>query len=231
MDNSLFKESYDIGYVYEPFCAGDPVVPEENTKLFDSINEMWFVWFCQELLSAGYLEEVWLYPVKFSLAEKTSFSYLKHLKTKTKIKSRSLVGCHVYTPDFMLVWSVKAMGIFYSPWKELFAYDPSIPFLAESFKVKGRTKTVSFVEVKAAHSRYNMDKYFFMNQKWTLQRFNVFVNLVRLSNKAKSFFDAVFTPQRFLLTDVTKNPRTLHYKPKTLSDFVESLNALKEKSL
>jgi len=223
MDRDLIKWACSVSYVAPRRLWGvgedRDLVPEKNVDLFDSMEEMMFVWFCQELLSKGYLKVVYLFPITFALSNKQSYTCLKPLKTKVKEVTRGLTGGHVYTPDFLLVWSEKSEGIFYHNLKVASEYKQS-PFLAQSFEVKGAEETVSLVEIKPSFTKYNMDKLFYMNQKWLLQRFDLYTNLVRISNKEGSFFDRVFTPERYKLTDAGHRPRKLYYKPKSLEDFM-----------
>ena len=66
-------------------------------KDFDSKEEMYFSWYLDELVDAGYARNYDLHPREFILTNKQTVQVEKHLKTKVKIIEKTF-----YNPMFIL---------------------------------------------------------------------------------------------------------------------------------
>ena len=183
----------------------------------DSPEELWMSFWLDEVFKAGYIASFQHHPEAYLLAPAFSYKYDKHLKTRTKELESNLLSPHLYSPDFLVNWNKTARGIFWNSILDRVQLK-NIPFVAQETE-DGNNDYYSIVEVKAGFSMYNMGREFSINQKWMMQRFGVYVNKTIISNK-KGLFKDTFTPEKYLLTDKSKQNRKLHFKPRTIEEFI-----------
>jgi len=184
---------------------------------FDSPEELWFRWWIDEVVEAGYIYSYHYHPEPYLLAPAFSYKYDKHLKTKTKILESNLLAPHIYTPDYRIDWHKNAEGIFYNSIRDRVNLK-SIPFVAQETE-DGYNSYYSIVEIKAYFSKFHAVKEFSINQKWIMQKHGVYVHKIIISN-IKGLFKYTFCPGKYLLTDKAKKNRTLHFEPRTLEEYI-----------
>lgn len=193
---------------------------KEKSHGFDSDEELYFSWYCEELKQSGIITEYIYQPESYVLSEPIKVEYEKPLKTKSKTVSVTIMQGHSYTADFKLVWSDDVRGVFFEPFT---SYIKNAPFIANQDQFG---KWYSVADVKPFFDKNNMTRAFIINQKWLMQKFNVFCQKIILINKnlnSRDFlFNTTFTPERFKLTTVSKKPRKIAWSPKTLSEFVDA---------
>ena len=78
---------------------------------------------------------------------------------------------------------------------------------------------ISIVETKGEFDRSNMTRLAVNNIKFLYEKYNIYVNLI----KVPAIFKKTFTPDRYLLTDKTMKARTIKYEPRTLSKFINKV--------
>lgn len=169
---------------------------------YDSDEEIYFAFWCDELLEHGYLKK-WMRNRKtYTLTEGLNHHWVKETVLKTKIKVedkvQKLLLDSCYTPDFVLYWTAKAKNVFF---QSLTGHHNQItaPFIAKKTKDAPATWK-SVVEVKPDFDRFNMTRAFVMNQKFMWYKWKIFVSLVEY----KDLFSKTFTPQRYLKTKTGK---------------------------
>ena len=178
---------------------------------YRSKEEIYFLWWLDELKEAGFIHKYYYEPRSYILSEKEMRKTVKQLKTKEKIEERELLKKHEYTPDFVIIWSVSA----------------DLPFLTllESMDLFSQggiycqrqgVDFQSFIDVKGTFNQRRGDQEFSLNRKWMYQRYKIFVNKVVPSK----LFERTFTPDRYLYTDSGNGFRKLKYKPKTLEGVI-----------
>jgi len=182
----------------------------------DSPEELWFRFWIDEVVEAGYIYSYHYHPEPYLLAPAFSYKYDKHLKTRTKELESNLLSPHIYSPDFLVNWHKSARGFFFLSISDQLNLK-SVPFVAQETE-DGNNDYYSIVEIKAGFSKFHAGREFSINQKWMLQRFGVYVNKTIISNKTGLFKDT-FCPEKFLLTDKAKQNRKLHFKSRTLEEF------------
>lgn len=187
--------------------------------MFDSDEEKYFSWYLDELLQAGFIKSYGHHTEKFMLSPPAGVVMVKKLKTKEKRVSKTLLRGHEYTPDFMIRWNPKALDIFYSP---LIDCNPNPFFLASSTFDSVFGCDIGFVEIKAVFSKYNMGREFSINQKWLYAQEGIYVQKVIPTGKSTCLFAKTFTPEKYLLTEKTHKPRKLKWKPRTLTEYLET---------
>ena len=191
-------------------------------KQADSKEEVYFSWWLDELLEAGYIAAHAYHPTTYDLSPNQEYSVNVHLKTKTNVEEKTLLQPHTYTPDFSIVWNPKAYGIFFYSLADGFNIK-KIPLVA---KLHGNMYDETVIDIKPPQSKWGKSymEVFSINQKWTYEKHGVYVQKVVVvgakSKKTKKvttgLFPTTFTPERYLMTDTAIKPRKLHYKPKTL---------------
>lgn len=180
-----------------------------RTDGFDSDEEMYFSWYLDELVEAGYVESYHKIRVGYVLSEKLVNQYVKPMKrVENKKKDQTIINGHEYTPDFVIRWAKKALGVFA---QRLGDGDKHIaPFMVQGYYDK------SVVEIKADFDMNNMTRLVTLNIKWVLQRYNLIISLT----KVPSIFRKTFTPKKYLVTNKTGKPRKIKFEVKTLEEFI-----------
>ncbi len=186
---------------------------------FDSKEEMYFQWWIDDLVSAGYIDEVVYQPEPFITSDKITYTFKKQLKTKTKIIEKVLSGERRYTPDYKIYWTDKAKGLIYKEIDHQPIDNPNAIFWASS----DDQGFFTIIEVKGGYDQGNMTRLARINIDLVHNRYGQYIELVRVSNSKNSFFDKTFTPSRFIFTDAKKARRKLKYEPKSLNEFIKAL--------
>ena len=197
-------------------------------KLYNPTQEQWFDIWCQELLDAGYLDEVVKHPdvPTFQLFEGYSRPYAK--------KKNTIMQPTTYTPDRILKWNDKANGIFFVPfgadnsrWDECYFnahHEIHGGFYYNIIEVKGPTGNQAAYGTK-----------FMFTQKWLWQNSSQYVQKVMLSpikplkNNLQYLWATTFTPRRYLMTDKLTKKRTIpnrngipNWSVRSLEEFLKS---------
>lgn len=187
-----------------------PFLIEEE---LDSNEELYYAWWLSELCDAGFVSAVITQPEGFELHPGFCHTFIKKMKTKDKIQEETIIKPSVYTTDFYVKWTEKAVGVFIN----LLDTDDKImkgqsPLLDICNKELG-----SFTEVKPKFDQNNMTRLARTNIKWVQDKHGIFVNLVIPCK----LFKKTFTPERYLTTNLSGKPRKLDYKPRTLKEYLD----------
>jgi len=161
---------------------------------YDSKEEIYFLWYLDELQAAGYINFYRYQPEPFSLFPPVKYNWIKQLKTKKKEMTTTLLRAHSYQADFAIYWVKKAKDIFFN-----FNKITDAPFIEKYY--------VSFIDVKPAHDMQNMTRLFHINQKWVHQRHGVYVQKI----VPQELFKSTFTPERYRYTDKSLKPRKIDF--------------------
>lgn len=194
---------------------------EYNGIQFDSEEERLFYIYCEELKQEGFIKEFSYHTDSFTLSEKVTYSWKKHLKTKTKDMESTLLQPHVYTPDFNIIWEPKAYGIFYCYTDDQYKFG-NIPFINN---VDNNGDDIgSFIEVKPSFDMNNMTRLFTINQKWMYQEYLIYIQKVIPIGKKTCLFATTFVPQEAMLTPKTRRPKKYKFEVKSLNNFLGGLD-------
>lgn len=177
----------------------------------DSNGEVYFSWYLDELIEAGYVRDYDTQPEKYQLTESVKCSSIKQMKTKEKLVEATLLQPHHYTSDFNTFWNPIAENVFVRPRHDAPVKD--CPFFISKDPWLG-----TVVEIKPVFDQNNMGRLFRINQKWVLDMYDVYIQEV----KTTKLFEKTFTPQRYLLTDGGGQARRLKYKPVTLQEYIKN---------
>ena len=188
-----------------------------NGIAVDSQEEIMMLMWLEELIEAGYvekLERAETYPLSERLERE--YTVEQQLKTKAKIvtKKEILLEEHVYTPEFKVKWSEKALHVFIDYVGNPFKVHKSLL----RFTARGELLT-TLIEVKPEFDQNSMERLFKINQKWVWDKHKLYVNLV----KPLKLFEKTFVPKKYLLTPTGK-PRVIHIPIRCLEDYLKTFD-------
>lgn len=191
-------------------------------KEFGSWEEIYFYWWMKELQVHGYIQDIVLQPKSFELSGQVKVPYVKPMKrVADKHLEHLLLDSHEYTTDAQIIWNYTAVGLFTFGLNQA----TSRPHTKEEVKLipaneDGATGTLySFIEVKPKFNMHNMIREAKINQKWVMEKYNRFVDII----VPEKLFKRTFTPERYLVTNISMKARKLDYDPITLSEFKKKM--------
>ena len=226
----------------KPFKMRKVTVTKENP------HEMYFKWYCEELISYGYLERVDREPEFLSVFPKQMHRVEKHYKSKENGSDViTMLQATNYTYDYRLVWAPKAKFLFeetFDPQGQ-FVFGKPI-FVSHVVLLEGELRTVSYVDVKPHVSAAqfgggkNASYYTFpLIQKYLFLAHKIYINKIIPIHSGKQgrttcLFATTFVPNRYMFTDKSNQERKLHYRKVSLTSFVNQRqgmidNLLKQK--
>lgn len=184
---------------------------------YDSLDEIYFAWYLHNLHEAKIVLK-WVHHKKnVELIEPVKHFYLEQLKTKTKLKTKTLLSNLSYTGDFSILWNKSAKGIFYNnictdPEKAE-VINPKLYFLANHIDI-------THVDVKNPFNFKNMRKRFSILQKIIYTIRGQYVQTVEV----KALFSQTFVPVRYLKTDSGKSDRRglSPVTTRTLNEYIDA---------
>lgn len=202
--------------------------PEHVVEL-DSKDEWHFLWWATEMMNNGLC--CVHQPKTFDICPPVELHYNVEYKRKgTVSEQRALIPSIEYTPDFVLDWNTEhplfdnvVLWDGASITKERDKPTKFFKFLGQQTTCE---KIVSVIDVKPSTSqvfRNTSSSYtFFPKQHLMMLIFGLFVQKVKI----KQLFKLTFIPDRYRLTDKTKQKRKLNIKQsaqKTFDQYVQHL--------
>ena len=185
--------------------------------IFDSKGEAYFYLWINEMVDAKYIKSFTLQPEPFVLSEPIKRTYIKQLKTKTKLVEEHVESSQIYTADYKIEWEQKAFDD-----NLVIEFDSQIKKQAHHvFTFSG----VSYIELKpdSMGLKYfdseNMVRLFRSKSKSVFEKFHVYINLL-FHNK---HFSNTFVPKRYLTGDKSMKERLIKYKIRTLEEFTKEV--------
>ena len=164
----------------------------------DSKEELYYTWWLEDLQSKDIIKN-FEKGRTYDLSNKFDIHYIKELKSKSKEETQSIMHDHKYSPDFEIHFNYSNEYIN----KLLHVYDVTCPktskwtnepLLVNSIGMPNRSV---IVEIKPSFDANNMTRLFRLNQKWMMDKYDIYVNEVEIAK----LFESTFTPSRYLYTD------------------------------
>jgi len=180
----------------------------------DSNEELYFTWWLDELVKAGYIHD-YQRSNTYMLFPPFDREYIKIGKKNSKFETQSVFQDHVYTPDFDIHFTSKAHGIFCQVNKEYEKIQKHLLFTMDTIEENAKWT----IEIKGGFLQQDKARVNSINRKWLFERHGIFTNLVKIPN----LFVDTFTPARYLLTDSGKMNRNIKYKPLSLEQYVNKI--------
>lgn len=186
------------------------VIPPYRGIPCDSYSEQWTLQWLFELKQAGYISTIER-ASSYLLFKGQDKSYIKRLKTRGVPLRETLLGPHLYTPDFKVILTEKGRNL------SLFMEIGS----EEKYRQKKGYRIIHqdgiiHIETKGTMIRTMQDttEKFKVDQKWLWEKHGIYVNLF----KPDDVFPKTFTPKEFLFTP-TGRKREIKWKVKSLYSF------------
>ena len=173
---------------------------------------MWFY----ELQIAGYVKEIRrAESLQLSNAVELEFFKTVQMKTKSKtvLKKDSILKGHLYTAEFLIVWTAKAKENIVWVRAEHTNDRKNRPFIGHWDSTDG---LVSYIEVKPVWDQQNMERLFKINQKWVMDKYGIFINLV----KPQELFAKTFTPEAYRLTATGKDKK-IKWQVRSIDEWIK----------
>lgn len=189
---------------------------------FASNEEKYFFWYLEELLKNGYVESYEFQPDPAEIIPKKTYQVIKHLKTKDKIVEKTIFQSLDYQPDYILQWSSKGEGIFFT------TKDGEDPFAFPFYVAKDKMRSI--IDVKGTFNQNNMHRIFSIQQRMIYHLHGIYVQKIITApsvskiGKLKpqnALFNISFLPFRYLTTDISGKPRTIRFEFKLFHEFVK----------
>ena len=166
---------------------------------YDSQEEIEIAMWIEEAIEAGLIMPKVVYqPEAYKLSPKQTKTVLKQLKTKSKQVEKHLLHPHKYTADFKIIFTTKGKKL--------------LPFIGS-----GHNDTRAVIDVKGAFNQHGGDREFSINQKWTYEKYGVFVNKVI----PEKLFKSTWVPDGARLTSKTRQIKKKYAKCKTIEEFLK----------
>jgi hypothetical protein len=204
------------------------------TQTTENDFEMSFRWYCEELVSRGYLKSFEREPESFCVIPAQTHKREKHYKSQENIlEDFNLLAALNYTYDFRLIWEEKAVYIFTEVHLKGGSFKFGKPtFVSHFIEINGVKEIVSYVDVKppsatSAFTGKNSSYYTFpLIQKMLLEKYSIFINKTVPKNSGRhslstNLMAVTFTPNRYKFTDGGGQMRTIHFKRTTFESYVK----------
>lgn len=186
----------------------EPKLEYEGFPL-DSIGELHFLFWCEELKEKGFIKEI-KRGKSYLLCDGLINSYLVQLKTKAKSMTQTIMMPHSYTSDFIIEWTEKGKEIFCNQfgekWEKYFLCDKNLS---------------SNIEAKPSFDQNNMERLAKINIKFVWDKYKDFIQIV----KNEDLFKQTFVPTKLITTKHGKN-RKFKFKVKTINEYLLSLQKI-----
>jgi len=186
--------------------------------------ELYFEWWLKEMMSNGYIKDYYREPETLVVEESIEYGRYKRFKRKEKeIESFNLFQEVKYTYDYIIIWNESAEYLFYEEilYAKVFSFGKPL-FIAHRVERNNIEETVSYIDVKPTNSvvqrggKVSSAISFVYKQRMAWENLNIYINkVVPIPMAGTGFKSALFiksfTPQRYLLTDVSGAARKINF--------------------
>jgi len=169
-------------------------ISKECRSSFKSDEEYYFNCWLHELMLSGYIESYTYEPLSIVISEVVQVPWVKQLKTKIKKQMHPISKSVTYTPDFLIIWTDKANG--------LFTYNSQDSYVNRPLFYVDECKH-SFIEIKGNFDRNGTDRDTRTKIQWVFDKYNTLITLI----KPDKLFKNTFYPEEYLLTKSGKDKR------------------------
>lgn len=200
-----------------------PLNKKDLPEGIDSLQEVYFEWWLQELIDLGYLKR-YNRSKNYKLIDsvyktKLDFKPTKKQPNRHLLVQRSILQSWSYEPDYDLYWEEKSFNFLFQDIDFLYRKDFETLFYAEW--VNG--EWMSIVDIKPISFRGgNMSSSvkFPIIQKMMYKKYEVYIHKISPVGKG-SLFQKTFTPERYLFQDRKQVKRKISlWKPISIKQFI-----------
>ena len=184
-----------------------------------SDEEVYFSWWLDDMREEGLIVEEKYEEVKYTIFDKVDLEWEVQMKTKTKMKKYNILHAGTYTPDWVLTFDKRVMGIITggapAPEKE----KPFFTFCEFEDFTDLPTVVLDVKGDRGGRQKNASEHTYPFKQKMMWTRFRIYVHTVRIPE----LFAATFTPHRYFFTDESGAKRKISkWKPRTLQELLAS---------
>lgn len=179
---------------------------------YESGCELACIYWLINLRKKGYVSVIRRCP-SFLLCDAVVNNYAEQLKRGSKSVQQTITKGHTYTPDYVAVFTEKALGKF------VWNIDSNTRWsrnLMVGHKDEGGY--VVYIEVKPDYDRNNTTGKAVNDMKWVFQKYELFINLFKPDHR----FDLTFCPEEYIYTQ-RGDKRKLRFSPRNINDYLNSL--------
>lgn len=176
---------------------------EVNGLPVDSIGEVYFAWYFEELKQSGYVQD-YKRGQSYLLSDSLINNYVVQLKTKSKPMHEVVLMGHSYNLDYEVTWTDLGVKHFCNKFGEKFTK----PFVCDS-------NNKSYFEAKPSYDFNNMTRLATLNVKWLYQKYGIYTQVI----VPERIFKKTFTPKLMLKTKTGKD-RKLNFKVRSLEEYL-----------
>jgi len=174
-----------------------------------SKEEIYFRWFCDDLVKSGHIKYFIYQPDQWELIAKPEYYWVKkNIKSETE-KPGNLMDSLKYTPDYEITWSKKGVEkyVYLLNHENISVHSKRRkPFVAISNKCYPDDALTSYVDVKGTYGQHGDDVKFPVLQKIIYYIKFIYVEKII----PKKLFTKTFYPERYLLTDGLTKKRKIN---------------------
>jgi hypothetical protein len=197
------------------------IIDNDNNET-DSIDEVYFEWWLQELKDNGYVES-YHRAKSLTISDNITSDYSVKNKTRSVIVTKNILQPIVYTPDYVIVWTDKANGIFFLDiyGSSTLTKEKDKPLLYHKIWAQQfGNKYVSIVDVKPSVNqrfvKFTSSHTFVVKQALLYKTLCIFVDKIKVISLMKS----TFTPDRYLRSDKNTTVRKIKFNIKSLQTYL-----------
>jgi len=201
-----------------------PLIKDKLPEGIDSLQEVYFEWWLEELKEYGYVEK-YNRCKRYKLIDNVFKTQLQHKPIK-KDRSRHLLvereflKSWTYEPDYEIYWTDKSFNFLFKDIE--FLYPITLKTIFNAKWIDG--KWLSIVDIKPKSFRggaMSSSVKFPLIQKMMYKEHDIYVHKISPLDK-KGLFDLTFTPERYLLQDRRIiNRKISKWKPISIKSFLE----------
>jgi len=177
---------------------------EVNGIPVDSIGEVYFAWYFEELKQNGFIEK-YERGKSYLLSDSLINNYVVQLKTKSKPMHDTVLMGHSYNLDYEVTWTDLGVKHFCNKFGEKF----DKPFVCDS-------NNKSYFEAKPKFDFNQMTRIAVINIKWLYAKHGIYTQIII----PEKIFKKTFTPNLMLKTKTGKDKK-LSWKPISLEEYVK----------
>ena len=191
--------------------------------------ELYFQWWLEELITAGYIKSYAREPETLIVAETLEYGRIKRFKRKEKeIEKFNLFPEVKYTYDYIIVWEEASEYLFYEEINEEKVFQFGKPLFVATRHFED---VVSYVDVKPTVNAMRGGKVsssisFPLKQRLCWENNRIYINKVIPRPMSGSGYKVAlmvksFVPQRYLLTDGGTQRRKINFPINDLNGYIK----------
>lgn len=171
--------------------------------VYASKEEIYFKWFCDDLLKKGYADKI-VHPCEtYTLIPPARYYWVNPMRDGDQAVDGNLLQHALYTPDFEIIWNNKGVeNLVYVLNEEKMSVlskkrNPFVAIIPKDFSAYGPVKLKTIVDVKGTFGQHGDAAKFPLLQKLMFLSHGLYVQKI----VPKELFAKTFYPERYFWSD------------------------------